>query len=66
MAFGLKWMPVRGMLLESNQVFLCTKYDILRTNEYKVTKSKHTITATTAQYERALITLFYFRAFVFK
>ena len=59
MALVLKWMPVRGLLLQSNQVSLCIKYDIQRTNKYKVTKSKHcTLTGTTDQYEPALITLF--------
>ena len=59
MALVLKWMPVRGLLLQSNQVSLCIIYDILRTNKYKVTKSKHcTLTGTTDQNEPALITLF--------
>ena len=66
MAFALKWMPVRGLLLQSNQVSLYIKYDILRSNIYKVMKSKHAITGTTAHYEPALITLFYFCAFIFK
>jgi hypothetical protein len=36
---------------ESGSFNIYIKYDILRTNKYKVTKSKHTIaiTATTAQ-----------------
>jgi hypothetical protein len=60
MAFVLKWMPVCGLLLESNQVSLYIKCDILRTNIYKVMKSKHAITGTTDHYQPALITLFYF------